>query len=76
LGWFFGHWKLELAAWAIVSLSLYSFVTNPETALWLGRDVRNAAMVVACALPPAMLAWYLLQARAGHQRKSNALRIV
>jgi hypothetical protein len=67
LGWFFGHWKLELAAWAILSLSLYSFVTNPETTLWLARDVRNAAVVVACALPLAMLAWYLLQAMGEHE---------
>jgi len=69
LGWFFGRWKLDLAAWAILSLSLYSFVTNPETALWLGLGVRNAAIVITCALPAAMLAWYLLQARAGHERK-------
>jgi hypothetical protein len=67
LGWFFGHWKLELPAWAILSLSLYSFVTNPETALWLGIGVRNAVMVVVCALPPAMLAWYLLQAMGEHE---------
>ena len=63
MGWFFGHWKLDLAAWAILSVSLYSFVTNPETALWLGLSVRNAAMAVAFALPPAMVGWYILQAR-------------
>jgi len=54
LGWFFGHWKLDLPVWAILSLFLYSFITNPEIALWHGIGARNAAIVVAAVLPPAI----------------------